>query len=56
MGRSAARLLLDRMSGGTGPAQRVVVGTRLIVRGSAEIPVPAPLDVRQTAPTVDDEE
>lgn len=36
MGRQIARLALERMAGSDSPAQQVVIGTRLIVRGSAE--------------------
>jgi LacI family transcriptional regulator len=38
MGRTAAELLLRRMDGWRGPMQRVVVPTRLIARGSGELP------------------
>jgi LacI family transcriptional regulator len=38
LGRSAARLLLARLDGGEGPFEHVVVPTRLVVRGSGEIP------------------
>jgi len=36
MGRAAARLALDRMDGTAEPARSVVIGTRLIARGSGE--------------------
>ncbi|WP_027345256.1 LacI family DNA-binding transcriptional regulator [Hamadaea tsunoensis] len=36
MGRQAAHLLLDRLGGETGRARRVVIPTRLLVRGSGE--------------------
>lgn len=39
MGRQIARLALERMDGSSSPAQQVVIGTRLIARGSAETPV-----------------
>jgi LacI family transcriptional regulator len=38
MGRQAARLLLDRISGISGAARRVVIPTRLLARGSGERP------------------
>lgn len=38
LGRTAARLLLTRLDGGEGPSQHVVVATRLVIRGSGEIP------------------
>ncbi len=38
LGRAAASLLLARLDGGEGPFQHVVVPTRLVVRGSGEIP------------------
>jgi LacI family transcriptional regulator len=38
LGRTAARLLLNRLDGDEAPFQHVVVPTRLIVRGSGEIP------------------
>ena len=37
VGRRAAELLLDRLGGGTGETQHVVLPTRLVVRGSGEI-------------------
>lgn len=37
LGRTAARLLLSRLDGEEGPAQHVLVPTRLVVRGSGEI-------------------
>jgi LacI family transcriptional regulator len=38
LGRHAAELLFDRIAGAAGPARRVAVPTRLIPRGSGEIP------------------
>jgi LacI family transcriptional regulator len=38
MGRQAARLLLERLDGQTGPGRRVVIPTRLLARGSGERP------------------
>ncbi len=38
LGRRAAELLFDRINGETGPARRVVLPVRLIVRGSGELP------------------
>jgi LacI family transcriptional regulator, galactose operon repressor len=38
LGRAAAELLFERLDGGTGPARLVVVPTRLIRRGSGELP------------------
>lgn len=38
MGRTAAEMLLRRIAGKTGPAERVELETRLILRGSGEIP------------------
>ena len=38
MGRRATELLFDRLAGTRGPTQYVELGTRLIVRGSGEIP------------------
>ena len=35
MGRQAANLLIDRLDGGSGPARRVVIPTRLLVRASS---------------------
>jgi LacI family transcriptional regulator len=37
LGRSAAELLFERLDGHDGPSRRVVVPTRLIVRGSGEL-------------------
>jgi LacI family transcriptional regulator len=37
LGLTAARLLLSRLDGAEGPAQQVVMPTRLLVRGSGEI-------------------
>jgi len=41
LGRTAAELLFARLDGDRGPPQHVVVPTRLIPRGSGEIPAPA---------------
>lgn len=38
IGDAAAQLLFDRIAGLSGPWRKVVLGTRLIVRGSGEIP------------------
>jgi len=38
LGRHAAELLFERLDGGSGPPREVVVPTRLIARGSGEIP------------------
>lgn len=38
LGRAAAELLFSRMAGDTRPPQRIVIPTRLIQRGSGEIP------------------
>jgi LacI family transcriptional regulator len=38
MGRRAVELLFDRLAGTRGPTQYVELGTKLIVRGSGEIP------------------
>jgi LacI family transcriptional regulator len=38
MGRIAAKLLFRRLAGEGGPAQRIELATRLITRGSGEIP------------------
>lgn len=40
LGRTAAELLFRRVDGDTGPAQTVLLGTQLVVRGSGEIPPP----------------
>jgi LacI family transcriptional regulator len=42
MGRLAAELLFRRLAGEQGPAQRITLSTRLIVRGSGEVPLPEP--------------
>lgn len=42
MGRAAAELLFARLAGDTTPSRTVVIPTRLIVRGSGELPVPSP--------------
>ncbi len=41
LGREAAALLFARLDGDHGPPRRVVIGTRLVPRGSGELPVPA---------------
>jgi LacI family transcriptional regulator len=41
MGRLAAELLFRRLAGEPGPAQRITLSTRLIVRGSGEVQPPA---------------
>ncbi|MCD0483795.1 LacI family DNA-binding transcriptional regulator [Streptacidiphilus sp. ASG 303] len=38
LGRAAARLLFSRLEGETGPARLVELPTRLVVRGSGEVP------------------
>ncbi|MFB9720708.1 LacI family DNA-binding transcriptional regulator [Planobispora longispora] len=38
LGRTAAELLFHRLSGGSGPAERIELPTRLIARGSGELP------------------
>lgn len=38
LGRAAAELLFSRMAGDSRPAQRIVIPTRLVARGSGEIP------------------
>jgi LacI family transcriptional regulator len=38
LGRTSARLLLARLDGDDGPSRHVVVATRLVARGSGEIP------------------
>jgi LacI family transcriptional regulator len=38
MGRNAAELLFGRLAGEHGPARRIELATRLVVRGSGEIP------------------
>jgi LacI family transcriptional regulator len=37
LGSTAARMLLRRLDGWTGVAERVVLSTRLVIRGSGEI-------------------
>ena len=39
LGRAAAELLFSRMAGDARPPQRIVIPTRLIQRGSGEIPI-----------------
>ncbi|MDQ3404908.1 MAG: LacI family transcriptional regulator [Actinomycetota bacterium] len=46
MGEVAARLLFDRMGGADSAAREVVLPTRLIVRGSGEIPPHSSMTVR----------
>lgn len=41
LGRAAAELLFRRLAGHRGPAERVLLPTRIIARGSGEIPPPA---------------
>ncbi|ACU71485.1 transcriptional regulator, LacI family [Catenulispora acidiphila DSM 44928] len=41
LGRTAAALLFERLAGLTEPARQVVLPTRLVVRGSGELPPPA---------------
>jgi len=41
LGRAAAELLFRRLAGDHGPAERIEVATRLIPRGSGELPPPA---------------
>ncbi|MFN8519533.1 MAG: LacI family DNA-binding transcriptional regulator [Chloroflexota bacterium] len=48
MGRSGAELLFARMAGDSRPPQRIVIPTRVVARGSGEIPPPA--TERQRAP------
>ena len=38
MGCQAARLLLERMAGGNGPARRIVLEPELVERGSTAAP------------------
>jgi LacI family transcriptional regulator len=40
MGHIAAELLFRRLSGEQGPARRIELPTRLVIRGSGEIPPP----------------
>ena len=40
LGRHAAELLFARLEGDDSPPRRIVVPTRLIARGSGEIPPP----------------
>jgi LacI family transcriptional regulator len=47
VGRCAAELLLARLQGGAGPPQRVLLPTRLVIRGSGEI---GPPDAGRPAP------
>jgi LacI family transcriptional regulator len=39
LGRAASELLFSRMAGDNRPPQRIFIPTRLIQRGSGEIPV-----------------
>jgi len=41
LGRAAARRLFDRMAGDTSPPAVQTIPTRLVVRGSGELPIPA---------------
>lgn len=41
IGEAAAGLLFDRIAGMTGPERRIVLGTRMVERGSGEAPPPA---------------
>jgi LacI family transcriptional regulator len=41
IGVAAAGLLFDRIAGMTGPERRIVLGTRMVERGSGEAPPPA---------------
>jgi LacI family transcriptional regulator len=41
LGRAAAELLFARLDGFEGPTRQVVVPTRLVKRGSGELPRPA---------------
>ncbi|MFF3445062.1 LacI family DNA-binding transcriptional regulator [Streptosporangium sp. NPDC002721] len=50
IGRAAARLLTARLDGERSRARTVVIPTRLIVRGSGEIPPPAVPGSRHTVP------
>lgn len=38
LGRQAARLLCERLDGGTGPPRQIMVFTELVARGSGEVP------------------
>jgi LacI family transcriptional regulator len=40
LGRAAAEVLFERLDGDDGPPRRIVLPTRLVVRGSGEIPAP----------------
>jgi LacI family transcriptional regulator len=42
IGRAASELLVARLDGDHGPTQRIVVPTRLVVRGSGEVRPPSP--------------
>ncbi|MGV9328556.1 LacI family DNA-binding transcriptional regulator [Streptosporangium sandarakinum] len=42
LGRTAAELLFERIAGGRGPARRIELPTRLVPRGSGELPPPGP--------------
>jgi LacI family transcriptional regulator len=42
LGSTAARMLLRRLDGSSGPAERVMLSTRLVPRGSGEIPPASP--------------
>jgi LacI family transcriptional regulator len=41
MGRQAAELLFARLNGDDSPPQHLLLPTRLIIRGSGEIPPPS---------------
>lgn len=47
IGETAAQLLFDRIAGLSGPERRIVLGTRLIVRGSGETPPGGALPARK---------
>jgi LacI family transcriptional regulator len=42
LGRQAAELLFQRMGGASAPSRRIVIPTRLLQRGSGELPPVAP--------------
>jgi len=54
LGEVAARVLFDRIAGDDSPAKQHVVKTRLIVRGSGEIPVRAPASANGSKPLASD--
>ncbi len=49
IGRTATDLLFRRLEGAEGPAVRRVLPVELVVRGSGEIPGPAPVPARRTS-------